>query len=76
MLILARDEIYMFDRDNTVFAVPQFTFPRRKKIEEHVENTLVDGVSLCQRQQPLLMTDEHVCRQAVGQTRRQTDKNG
>ncbi|XP_070533802.1 mRNA-capping enzyme-like isoform X2 [Ptychodera flava] len=42
MLIDGRGEIYMFDRDNTVFAVPQLTFPKRKE-DGHISNTLIDG---------------------------------
>jgi mRNA-capping enzyme len=45
MLIVRKGEVYLFDRDNTVFAASQFTFLRRKQPNEHIQNTLVDGVS-------------------------------
>ena len=45
MLILKEKEIYLIDRDNNVFAAPQFHFPQRKSLEEHVYDTLLDGVS-------------------------------
>ena len=44
MLIEERGKVFMFDRDHTVFAAPQFTFPRRKYPDQHIKNTLVDGV--------------------------------
>jgi mRNA-capping enzyme len=43
MLIVRKGEVYLFDRDNTVFAASQFTFLRRKQPNEHIQNTLVDG---------------------------------
>ena len=45
MLILKEKEIYLIDRDNNVFAAPQFHFPQRKNLKEHVYDTLIDGVS-------------------------------
>ena len=45
MLILKEKEIYLIDRDNNVFAAPQFHFPQRKFPGEHVFDTLLDGVS-------------------------------
>ena len=45
MLILKEKEIYLIDRDNNVFAAPQFHFPQRKFPREHVFDTLLDGVS-------------------------------
>lgn len=45
MLILKEKEIYLIDRDNNVFAAPQFHFPQRKSPGEHVFDTLLDGVS-------------------------------
>ena len=44
MLIDGKDQVYMVDRDNAVFHVPGLEFPRRKDLEAHLENTLVDGV--------------------------------
>lgn len=43
MLILKEKEIYLIDRDNNVFAAPQFHFPQRKLPREHVYDTLLDG---------------------------------
>ena len=45
MLIAGKGEVYLFDRNNTVFAAPMFVFPRRKQPNEHIKDTLVDGVS-------------------------------
>ena len=45
MLILKEKEIYLIDRDNSVFAAPQFLFPQRKNPLEHIYDTLLDGVS-------------------------------
>ncbi|XP_077990812.1 mRNA-capping enzyme-like [Glandiceps talaboti] len=42
MLIDGPGEVYMFDRDNTVFAIPQLVFPKRKE-DGHLANTLLDG---------------------------------
>ncbi|XP_077869610.1 mRNA-capping enzyme-like [Saccoglossus kowalevskii] len=42
MLIDGPGEIYMFDRNNAVFAVPQLVFPQRKQ-NGHIKNTLLDG---------------------------------
>ncbi|XP_033127077.1 mRNA-capping enzyme-like [Anneissia japonica] len=42
MLIDGKEHVYMFDRDNTVFAVPQLTFPKRKEVG-HISDTLLDG---------------------------------
>jgi hypothetical protein len=44
LLILKEKEIYLIDRNNDVFAAPQFRFPQRKNPEEHVYDTLIDGV--------------------------------
>ncbi|XP_076456794.1 mRNA-capping enzyme-like [Babylonia areolata] len=43
MLIDGKDRVYMIDRDNAVFHIPGLEFPRRKDLNAHVENTLVDG---------------------------------
>ena len=48
MLILGKDEVYMFDRDNSGFIVPSLTFPQRKNPDEHIFDTLIDGVSQIQ----------------------------
>ncbi|XP_071959543.1 mRNA-capping enzyme-like isoform X2 [Antedon mediterranea] len=42
MLIDGKERVYMFDRDNTVFTLPQLTFPKRKE-DGHISNTLLDG---------------------------------
>ena len=44
MLILREQEVYLIDRDNNVFAAPQFHFPQRKILKEHIYDTLIDGV--------------------------------
>lgn len=46
MLILKEEEVYFLDRDNSVFETDKFYFPRRKNPDEHICNTLVDGVKL------------------------------
>lgn len=45
MLILKEGEVYFFDRDNSVFQVEGLRFPLRSNINEHLINTLIDGVS-------------------------------
>ena len=45
-LIDGANYVYMIDRDNAVFHIPNLEFPRRKQPDEHICNTLVDGVSL------------------------------
>ena len=46
MLILKENEVYLLDRDNSVFSTDKFKFPRRKAPDEHVFDTLVDGVGM------------------------------
>ena len=48
LLILREREIYLIDRDNNVFAAPQFHFPQRKILKEHIYDTLIDGVRACE----------------------------
>ena len=45
MLIEDENQIYLFDRDNSVFKIIDGTpkFPKRKKPNEHIKNTLLDG---------------------------------
>ncbi|XP_064597086.1 LOW QUALITY PROTEIN: mRNA-capping enzyme-like [Liolophura sinensis] len=43
MLIDGLQDVYMLDRDNTVFQVPNVEFPKRKDLNSHLHNTLVDG---------------------------------
>ncbi|XP_074655994.1 mRNA-capping enzyme-like [Tubulanus polymorphus] len=43
MLIDGARNNYMIDRDNAVFHVPNLTFPRRKDLHKHLQNTLIDG---------------------------------
>lgn len=45
MLILKEGEVYFFDRDNSVFQVEGLRFPLRSNMNEHLMNTLIDGVS-------------------------------
>lgn len=44
MLIDGKNEVYMIDRDNSVFHVSNLEFPFRKDPRVHLENTLLDGV--------------------------------
>jgi mRNA-capping enzyme len=46
MLIDGVNEVYMLDRDNAVYRVPNVVFPKRKDPARHLSNTLLDGVSL------------------------------
>lgn len=43
MLIEDKDKIYFIDRDNCVFQVHGFVFPRRKEPDLHLYDTLLDG---------------------------------
>jgi len=43
MLILKEEEVYFIDRDNSIFVTDKLHFPRRKNPAEHIQNTLVDG---------------------------------
>ncbi|ELU05833.1 hypothetical protein CAPTEDRAFT_167250 [Capitella teleta] len=43
MLIDGLNEVYMIDRDNAVYRVPNLTFPKRKDLSRPLTNTLVDG---------------------------------
>lgn len=45
MYIRKEGEVYMLDRDNAVFSVPHLQFPSRKHTEQHLKETLVDGVN-------------------------------
>lgn len=45
MLIDAKDEVHMIDRDNSVFHIANLEFPFRKDLRTHLSNTLLDGVS-------------------------------
>ena len=44
MYIRKEDEVYMVDRDNAVFLIPKVKFFNRHNLEEHLKDTLVDGV--------------------------------
>ena len=44
MLIDGPYDVYMLDRDNTVFPIPSLTFPKRKNMDAHLTATLLDGV--------------------------------
>lgn len=43
MVIDGKDEVYMLDRDNSVFHVPNLSFFKRKDLNSHLANTLLDG---------------------------------
>ncbi|XP_078584553.1 mRNA-capping enzyme-like [Branchiostoma floridae x Branchiostoma japonicum] len=43
LLIDGPQQVYLVDRDNTVFHAPQLTFPRRKEPDKQICNTLLDG---------------------------------
>ena len=45
MYIKGPGEVYMLDRDNSVFKVHIIDFPARKRPGDGVRSTLVDGVS-------------------------------
>ena len=44
MYIRKEDEVYMVDRDNAVFLIPKVKFFNRHNLEQHLKDTLVDGV--------------------------------
>lgn len=44
MLIDGKNEVYMIDRDNSIFHVSNLEFPFRKDLRMHLTNTLLDGV--------------------------------
>lgn len=46
MLIEKAGSVYFIDRDNCVFRVEGMTFPSKKNFNEHLFQTLVDGVSI------------------------------
>lgn len=43
MLIDGKDEVYMIDRDNSIFHISNLEFPFRKDMNAHLTNTLLDG---------------------------------
>lgn len=43
MLIVKKDEVYFFDRDNSCFAVSGISFPQHQNLHNHITNTLLDG---------------------------------
>ena len=45
MLIDGVNEVYMLDRDNAVFHVEHLSFFKRKDLNSHLGDTLLDGVS-------------------------------
>ena len=45
MLINGKNEVFMIDRDNTIFHIANLEFPFRKDPRVHLANTLLDGVS-------------------------------
>lgn len=44
MLVDGKNEVYMIDRDNSIFHVSNLEFPFRKDLRTHLTNTLLDGV--------------------------------
>jgi mRNA-capping enzyme len=44
MYIRDKDEVFMADRDNSIFKVKNLFFPHRKDLKKHLKNTLIDGV--------------------------------
>ena len=47
MYIRGKGEVFLLDRDNSVFSCPMLTFPSRAETQ-HLSDTLVDGVCLVQ----------------------------
>lgn len=45
MLVNKRDEIYFVDRNNSIFQVENLSFVKYNNLHEHLEDTLLDGVS-------------------------------
>lgn len=45
MYIQKEGAVYMLDRDNAVFSIPSLRFPSRKRVGQHIQQTLLDGVS-------------------------------
>uniref|UniRef100_A0A672GMF3 mRNA-capping enzyme n=1 Tax=Salarias fasciatus TaxID=181472 RepID=A0A672GMF3_SALFA len=43
MLINGKNEVFMIDRDNTIFHIAKLEFPFRKDPRVHLANTLLDG---------------------------------
>jgi mRNA-capping enzyme len=43
MYIGGRGRVFMLDRDNSVFRVSSLSFPQRKDLDAHLQNTLLDG---------------------------------
>lgn len=46
MLIDGENKIYMFDRDHSVFEISHIRFPKDPENDNHLTNTLVDGVNI------------------------------
>lgn len=46
MLIDKENEIYFFDRDFSCFKVSNLLLPSRKDHNQHVKDTLLDGVRI------------------------------
>ncbi|XP_027407217.1 mRNA-capping enzyme isoform X1 [Bos indicus] len=49
MLIDGTNEVFMIDRDNSVFHVSNLEFPFRKDLRMHLSNTLLDGEMIIDR---------------------------
>ncbi|XP_036003485.1 mRNA-capping enzyme [Fundulus heteroclitus] len=50
MLINGKNEVYMIDRDNTIFHIANLEFPFRKDLRVHLSKTLLDGYFVFQGQ--------------------------
>ena len=44
MYIGKEGEVYMLDRDNAVFSIPNLQFPSKHAGQAHLKDTLMDGV--------------------------------
>jgi len=43
LLVRGKDQVYMLDRDNSVFKINNLTFPFRKNMDVHVTDSVFDG---------------------------------
>ncbi|XP_065362989.1 mRNA-capping enzyme [Calliphora vicina] len=55
MLINKRDEIYFFDRNNSCFQVENLSFVKSSNLNEHLEDTLIDGEMVLDKYQGEIM---------------------
>lgn len=57
MLIDGPKSVYLIDRDNCVFHVPSIEFPKRKDLQSHISDTLLDG--------ELVIDEDHINKRRV-----------